>query len=228
MRILVISAHPDDEVLGCGGAIARWSTAGHELFVAILGEGFSARYRQSDMPEDSRREQERLYENSRNVSKFLGVKELFQFRYPDNRFDTVPLLEIVQCIESVLNKTRPHAVYTHHGGDLNIDHVITFRAAMTATRPLATCSVTELYTYEVPSASDWSFGCFTPSFKPNVFVDIRETIEAKITAMEMYDSETRPFPHPRSPEYLRANARRWGGVTGLPAAEAFELVRQIK
>ena len=145
---------------------------------------------------------------------------------PDNRFDTVPLLEIVKIVEELVVSIRPERIYTHHQGDLNVDHSVTHRAVLTATRPLPGALVKEILAFEVPSSTDWAFDRLTP-FRPNYFVDVTSTLETKIEAMETYRSEKREFPHPRSPEALEANARRWGSVAGHAAAEAFEVVRLI-
>ena len=225
MNVLVIAAHPDDEVLGCGGTIARLAAAGDAVYVAVLGEGITSRY--------GRREQaganavRALHARSRQVAELLGVRELVSHELPDNRFDTVPLLEIVKLLEDLIERLRPEVVFTQHGGDLNIDHVQTYRATLTATRPMTGCPVRRLYAYEVASSTEWAFTQFDPPFHPNVFVDIEATLEMKIRAMELYETEARAFPHPRSPEALRAMAGRWGSVAGLQAAEAFELVRAI-
>ena len=119
-------------------------------------------------------------------------------------------------------------VYTHHPGDLNIDHALTYRAALTATRPLAGSVVRELYSFEIASSTEWAFQSLTPAFRPNTFVDVSTTIEQKIRAMEAYESEVRTFPHPRSPEALRAIAHRWGSVMGAQYGEAFELIRAVR
>ena len=146
---------------------------------------------------------------------------------PDNRFDELPLLEVIKIVEGVIAEVQPAVVYTHHPGDLNIDHAVTFRAVLTATRPSSDGTVKEIYAFEVASSTDWAFNHIVPSFKPNVFVDITDTLELKIRGMSMYKSEARCFPHPRSSEALRAQACRWGAVSGLGQAEAFELVRAI-
>jgi LmbE family N-acetylglucosaminyl deacetylase len=169
-----------------------------------------------------------LHNRSRRVAELLGAQDLFIHRLPDNRFDTVPLLDIIKIIERLVERLRPEVVYTQHGGDLNIDHVITHRATLTATRPVPGCPVKGLYAYEVASSTEWAFGKFEPAFRPNVFVDISTTLATKIAAMQAYESETRPFPHPRSPEALQALAQHWGCVAGLEAAEAFELVRDVR
>lgn len=225
MKVLIVAAHPDDEVLGCGGTIARLVREGHAVSVAILGEGITSRSpsrAQADLDQ-----LENLRQCSRDVAKMLGVAELMQHDFPDNRFDTVPLLEIVKHIEAIVCRLEPDIVYTQHGGDLNIDHTMTFRASLTATRPLAGSSVRAVYAYEVPSATEWSFQRFEPMFRPTVFMNISETLDLKLAAMRLYGGEGRPFPHPRSLENLRAVAQRWGSVAGVHAAEAFELIREV-
>lgn len=223
--ILVIAAHPDDEVLGCGGTIARLAREGHDLYIAILGEGITSRYKQREQADQALVEV--LHARSRQVAELLGAEDVFMHHLPDNRFDTVPLLDVVKIIEELIEQLRPKVIYTHHGADLNIDHVVVHRAVLTATRPVVGCPVKEIYAFEVPSSTEWAFGQFQPSFRPNVFVDISATLETKLQAMALYESETRPFPHPRSPEAVQAIARRWGSVVGVEAAETFELVRAV-
>ena len=225
-KVLIVVAHPDDEVLGCGGTIARLTGEGHDVYVAILGEGITSRYEKREQTDQGIIKE--LQDRSRQASKSLGIKQLYLYDLPDNRFDTVPLLDIVKTVEELINRFQPQIVYTHHSGDLNIDHIITHRAVMTATRPVENCQVEEIYAFEVASSTEWAFGQFQPAFRPNVFVDISRTLETKIQAMQIYESETQPFPHPRSPEALRAIACCWGSVAGLEAAEAFELVRSIR
>jgi LmbE family N-acetylglucosaminyl deacetylase len=168
-----------------------------------------------------------LHQKASEVAKVLGAGELFQHTLPDNRFDTVPLLEVVKTVEQLISHVQPEIIYTHHGGDLNIDHAIVHRAVLTATRPLRGCPVRELYAFEVPSSTEWSFQQFEPFFHPNVFVDIQETLNLKIEALQMYETEIQPFPHPRSPETIRAIAQRWGSTAGVEYAEAFELIRSV-
>lgn len=225
-RILVLAAHPDDEVLGCGGTITRMAREGHEVYIAILGEGITSRYleRQKAEPHLVRS----LQSISHQVAKTIGAKELFTYNLPDNRLDTVPLLDIIKIIESLIRCLSPSVVYTHHGGDLNVDHQLVHRAVLTATRPVKDYPVREVYTFEVPSSTEWSFQQTGPVFRPNTFVDISTSLETKLKAMSLYDTEVRFFPHPRSPEALQAIARRWGSIAGCDAAEAFELVRAIR
>lgn len=224
--VLVIAAHPDDEVLGCGGTIARLSQEGHDVYIAILGEGITSRYAQREQADTALLEA--LHACSRRVAEQLGAKDLFLYNLPDNRFDTVPLLDVVKIIENLVKRLAPQTVYTHSGGDLNIDHVVVNRAVLTTTRPTVTCPVKEVYAFEVPSSTEWTFGHFQPVFRPNVFMDITDTLEVKIQAMQLYESEARPFPHPRSPGALRAVASRWGAASGLCAAEVFELIRSLR
>jgi LmbE family N-acetylglucosaminyl deacetylase len=226
MRVLVVAAHPDDEVLGCGGTIARLAGSGHDVFILILGEGSTSRSQQREQADLSL--VETLHQNSFEAAKVLGAKEVFMRSLPDNRFDTVPLLDIVKLVEELVTELTPEVIYTHHGGDLNIDHALTHRAVLTATRPVAGQPVREIYAFEVPSSTEWAFQRLEPIFRPNVFEDISETLDLKIKALSFYESETRPFPHPRSPEALRAIAQRWGSVVGHEAVEAFELVRAIR
>ncbi len=226
MKVLVVAAHPDDEVLGCGGSIARMAHEGDEVFIAILGEGITSRHAQRQEADPAA--VAALHRRSKEVAQLLGAKDLFMHSLPDNRFDAVPLLEVVKLLEDLVSKLQPEVVYTQHGGDLNVDHVVTFRATLTATRPMAGRPVRALYSYEVASSSEWAFQQFSPVFHPSLFVDIEATLEIKIRAMQAYESEARPFPHPRSPEALRASAQRWGSAVGLRAAEPFHCVWKIR
>lgn len=226
MKVLVIAAHPDDEVLGCGGTASRLSREGHELHFAILGEGITSRHSQRD---DADADQlARLHRQAHAAAAKVGVKNVVLHSLPDNRLDTVPLLDVVKIVEDLVSRIQPEIIYTHHAGDLNVDHGVIHRAVLTATRPVAGQTVREIYAFEVPSSTEWAFQRIEPSFRPNVFVDVTGTLDAKIAAMECYESEARKFPHPRSPEALRAIAMRWGSVVGCGAAEAFELVRSVR
>ena len=225
MKILVIAAHPDDEVLGCGGTLVRFNQERNESWIAILGQGITSRYPQPAQADPTLLKA--LQNTSQEVGKMLGAKEVFLHNFPDNRFDQVALLDIVKVVEELLKRIQPDVVYTHHGSDLNIDHVLLSRAVLTATRPTMGQSVKEIYGFEIPSSTEWSFGEYG-SFRPNVFVDINRTLSTKIEAMKRYKSEIKDFPHPRSPETLTALARVRGSTAGLQAAEAFTLIRKIQ
>jgi len=225
-NILIIVSHPDDEVLGCGATIARLTKEGHKVYISIFGEGITSRYQLregADYPAVKT-----LHSCSRQVAKKLGASDVLFYNLPDNRFDTLPLLDIVKIVEEMIERLRPTVIYTHHIGDLNIDHSILSRAVLTATRPVRGCPVRDIYAFEVASSTEWAFGQLQPIFRPNIFVDIYDTLETKIEAMSIYESEKRSFPHPRSSDALRASARRWGSMVGVKAAEAFELIRSLK
>jgi len=226
MNVLVVAAHPDDELLGCGGTTARLAREGHSVYVAILGEGITSRHAQRD---NSDSEQLRhLRDCSQRVADLLGVKHLSLHGLPDNRFDSLHLLDVVKLIEELVERWQPTAVYTHHGGDLNIDHQVVSRAVLTAVRPMEGRPVKELHMFEIPSSTEWAFQQLAPAFKPNLFVNIEDTLSLKLEGMLQYHSEVRKFPHPRSPEALTAIAQRWGSVAGCKAAEAFEAVLLLR
>jgi LmbE family N-acetylglucosaminyl deacetylase len=226
MRTLVVAAHPDDEILGAGGTVIALAGHGHEVFLAVLGEGVTSRFSQRD-DETAARVRD-LHEQCRQVSRSVGAVEVTLHDLPDNQFDTLPLLKVVKIVEDLIERIRPQRVLTHHGGDLNVDHAITHRAVLTATRPVKGHPVREVWTFEVPSATDWAFQQLQPTFRPNTFFDISGTLERKLRALEQYEAEMRPFPHPRSVAAVESQARRWGAVVGVEAAEAFELVRSIR
>lgn len=223
--VLVVAAHPDDEILGCGGTIARLAREGSDVRIAILAEGMTSRYAKREDADTS--QMRHLHSRAEDAARAVGAKELILEKLPDNRLDSVPLLEVIKTVEALVDRFRPEIIYTHHPGDLNVDHGIVHRAVLTATRPLQGQCVRQIYAFEVPSSTEWAFHNLEPSFRPNVFVDISDTLDVKISALNCYDTETRPFPHPRSPEALRAIAARWGSVVGFQAAEAFELVRSV-
>jgi LmbE family N-acetylglucosaminyl deacetylase len=222
-KALVIAAHPDDEILGCGGTMARLTQEGYEITIAILGEGITSRFAQREEAEPELLRQ--LHVKAAEAGRIVGVHDVRLYKLPDNRFDTLPLLDVIKIIESLVAEVQPEIVFTQHGGDLNIDHVVTFRATLTATRPLPDSPVRQLYAYEVASSTEWSFQTFSPAFRPNAFFDITGTVDKKISAMRVYDSEVRGFPHPRSTEALAQQVGHWGSVVGVHAAEAFQLVR---
>ena len=225
-NVLVIAAHPDDEVLGCGGTIARLVREGKKVHVLILANGLTSRPAHDKSNNEDLLKQH--HQRAQQAGSLMGTAGVRVLGFPDQKLDTLPLLEITQAIEREIERVQPDTIFTHHGGDLNQDHVITYRATLTATRPLPGVCVQSVYAYEVPSSTEWSFLRFAPHFQPNAFFDIGDTLQVKIAAMQIYQSEVRDYPHPRSPRALQAIAHRWGSVVGLNAAEAFELVREIK
>lgn len=226
MPILVIAAHPDDETLGCGGTIARLTSERKEVHILILGEGITSR--RTEIEASSKEEIRMLRKNSREAGAILGTTDIHFESFPDNRFDSVPFLEIVKVIESYIEKIRPHTVFTHHGGDLNIDHSMTSRAVLTATRPIPGCPVKHLYAFETLSATEWSFGQISKSFVPNCFINVKNHINQKINAMEAYGGEIRNFPHPRSSKAIKTLANLRGSMAGMEIAEAFFIIRTLK
>lgn len=223
-NILIIAAHPDDEVLGCGGTVARLTKEGHKAYTLVLGEGVTGRDEKRD--KDNRIEEiEKLKKQMDAANEILGVKKVFTADFPDNRFDSVPILDIIKEIEKVKEQIKPDIVFTHYKNDLNIDHKITFEAVLTATRPMPDESVKEIFSFEVLSSTEWNYPL---TFSPNIFYDIASTLVKKTNAIKKYQSEIRSFPHPRSVEGIKLNAQYWGIHIGQKYSEAFIQVRSIK
>jgi LmbE family N-acetylglucosaminyl deacetylase len=219
-RILIVVAHPDDEVLGAGGTLARHVAQGDEVSIAFLADGVGARG-------DDRAAAERRAMAACRAAVILGAREPRFLGFPDNRLDTVGLLDVVKAIETVIASIQPDTVYTHYLGDLNLDHQICHRAVMTACRPLPGSAVRRIFAMEVASSTEWAPDT-TSIFVPNRFVDISTTHEAKRRALEAYGDEMRPFPHARSFESLEALARWRGTSAGLALAEAFMVLRDVE
>ncbi len=226
-NILVVAAHPDDEVLGCGGAIARHVVHGDAVHVLILAEGITSRAQERDR-EVATEDLHHLARGAEAAHRILGSASLQLEDFPDNRMDSVDLLTIVKRIETAIDLHRPTTLYTHHAGDVNIDHRRIHDAVVTACRPVPGQSVRELLFFEVPSSTEWQPPGSAAPFLPNVFVDISSVLEKKVAALDCYDSEMRDFPHPRSVRAVTALAQWRGATAGLQAAEAFMLGRQIR
>lgn len=222
--ILVVAAHPDDEVLGVGGTVARRTDEGDMVYALILGEGQTSRFEKRHQAQPDVIES--LRADSVAASKILGYRDIYFGEFPDNRFDSVDLLDIVKFVEKYIEKLKPEIIYTHFGGDLNIDHQVANKAVMTAARPQGNYTVKQIFAFETVSSTEWNFGN-RPVFCPNVFVDIEGYFEKKCDAIQKYRSELRMFPHPRSLEMLKLTARRWGGIIGKEYVEAFELLRMV-
>ena len=225
MRYLTIAAHPDDEILGCGATMARLSSEGHEVHILILGEGATSRHTE---PGAGALQVTELRTQAEKAGRVLGAASVIVENLPDNKFDDLPMLDIVRMVERHVTDLKPSAIFTHHGSDLNIDHRLTAQAVVTATRTMAGTPVKEVLAFHIPSSTEWSFGVTGQPFKPDVFFDVTDHMAAKINAMELYAGETREFPHPRSPEALDAISKTWGSTAGFAAAEAFELVRSLR
>jgi LmbE family N-acetylglucosaminyl deacetylase len=219
--VLAIVAHPDDEILGAGGTLARHAAQGDEVHLLFLTDGTGARG--ADQCAVARRAQA-----ARDAASALGASEPTFFQFPDNRLDQVDLLDIIQAIEPAIAKLAPVTIYTHHAGDLNVDHVRCHRAVLTACRPMSGSSVRRIYGMEIPSSTEWNTPDAANAFLPSRFVDISATADAKRRALRAYNEEMRPFPHPRSFEAIEALAAWRGASAGLKAAEGFVVIREIE
>lgn len=217
MKVLVIAAHPDDELLGVGGTLIKHAMAGHEVHVLIVAEGGRSRAMcdQAYVIE--------LGQTVEKVSKIIGSKSTRTLGLSDNRLDKYERLDIIRTIEDVVLEIAPEIVYTHHAHDLNIDHQMVYECVRTATRPILGSTVKSLYTFETLSSTEWGNSCFNP----NKFIDISGVLNIKLKALAEYEKEMKEFPHPRSLEAVEALAKIRGSVVGLPAAEAFEIIFQI-
>lgn len=224
--ILVVAAHPDDEILGAGATIARKVAEGNKAYALILGEGQTSRWKRRDQaPEQA---VSALHNDSVKAAGIIGYSDIYFENLPDNRFDRIDLLDVVKLVEAYIDKVKPDMIYTHYGKDLNIDHRRTSEAVLTATRPVGNYSVKEIYEFETVSSTEWNFGCRDKAFSPNVFVEIDNFFRIKCEAMKCYRSELCEFPHPRSLKMLEFNAGKWGATVGKNYAEAFELVRKVE
>lgn len=221
-RVLVIAAHPDDEVIGCGGAMAKHAAAGDQVHVLILAEGLTSRDDERAREKHSA-ELELLEASARRANDALGVSSVTLHDFPDNRMDSVDLLDIVKEIERAVDPVNPTIIYTHHWDDLNIDHRIVFEATVTACRPAPGSSIETILTFEVASSTEWRNP--VGGFSPDWFVDISPVWEKKKTAIGHYVSEMRQWPHARSIEALEHLVRWRGATVGVDAAEAFQLFR---
>ena len=196
--VLVIAAHPDDEILGVGGTAARRSEEGDNVYALILGEGQTSRWDAREQAEQTAVHQ--LHKNTMEAARIIGYSDVFFENLPDNRFDSVDLLDIIKKVERYITELQPDVLYTHHHGDLNIDHRLTCEAVLTAARPVGSSTVQEIYEFETLSSTEWNFGNKETNFYPNVFVDIEGYLPQKLDAMKKYESELCDFPHPRSLE----------------------------
>jgi N-acetylglucosamine malate deacetylase 1 len=220
MRLLTVAAHPDDETLGAGGTMAWHAARGDTVWACVLADGASSRHDKVEQQADC----------ARAAAEILGIDRLVLVGLPDQRLDTLSLLEVISPIERVIAELRPDVVLTHFPGDVNEDHRLVARATLVATRPVPGTPVSRVCSFEIPSSTDWAPPLPGSIFAPNLYVDISESLDAKLTAMKAYAqthvSELRPYPHPRSIEALTAYAQRHGAASGLLAAEPFMLLRE--
>jgi LmbE family N-acetylglucosaminyl deacetylase len=220
MKVLVVAAHPDDEILGVGGTIAMHVERGDCVKLAILCEGISMRY--------APQRHEEVRKQSRDAAAILGVGDLVIRDLPDQKLDTLPLGDVVREVESLVRSLQPDIVYTQFSGDINRDHRVLAEAVMVATRPYAAPFVREVLMYETPSSTEWGLPQLGPVFQPNVFVDISTTLEKKLEAFACYSAEVCAPPHPRSLAALRERAHYWGSLVNMQAAEPFACVRSLR
>ena len=223
-KILIVAAHPDDEVLGCFGTVARLIQEGYEVYTLILGEGKTSRDEERQV-ENKKDEIELLNDEIQNANNAIGIKKVFVESFPDNRFDSVDLLDIIKVVSKVKDEVKPDIIFTHYEHDLNIDHQITYKAVVTATRPMQDECVKEIYSFEILSSTEWNYPI---SFSPDTYYDISDTLDLKIKTMEEYTSELCEYPHPRSLEGIDLNAKYQGMRVGKKAVEAFKCIRVLR
>ncbi len=227
---MVVAAHPDDELLGLGATMHKWI---HKFqistHVVILGEGITSRSEKHN-PDQWQKELQIHKSNIKEAQKAIGYDSLNTYDFPDNRFDEVALLDIIKVVESEKKAFQPDIIFTHHGGDLNIDHQKTYEAVVTACRPMEEERVQTIITFETTSSTEWTPAVdFTKHFHPNFYVEVaEEDLQAKINGMECYQFEKRKYPHPRSSKALKIHAQNLGLVVGCEFAEAFCMVRHIE
>ncbi len=220
-KVLVVAAHTDDEAIGCGGTIARYVAEGNNVQVVFMADGITSR------PGASEQDLQQRQAAADKAQAILGYQKAHYLGLPDNRLDSVPLLDVVQPLEKIIRDIGPEVVYTHHSGDLNVDHRITHQAVLTACRPIPGSSIREIYGFEVVSSTEWNT-CGVNTFAPQVFVDISDLLENKLAALDAYRVEIRTYPHSRSLDNIKALALHRGCAVGLKAAEAYMMLRFIK
>lgn len=233
LRVLVVAAHGDDEVLGAGGTIAWHVRRGDLVRLCVLSDsektapGLEIRRRYSPTRLTPSASQRRP--SGEEAAAILGVDSFVMYDFPDNAFDSMPMLRIIYVIEDEIASFRPDRIYTHHAGDLSRDHELTCRAVLTASRP-DVGTVPDLYSFEVRSSTDWSDPLTpTPAFRPNVWHALDDDlVEAKRLALSAYKDEMRAWPHSRSFEAVEFLLRHRGAQAGVPAAEAFMLLRRVR
>lgn len=223
-KVLVVAAHPDDELLGVGGTIRKLANQGIECRAVIIGEGITSRAdKRSEADFDELKE---LQKDARLAANRVGYISIDFCELPDNRLDSMDLLDVIKVVTKYIEMYHPDTIFTHHHGDLNIDHRIVCEAVLTACRPVGDYYVERIYSYETASSTEWNYTYGEP-FNPTVYFDVTDTVEAKIEGMACYRSESAEYPHPRSAKALRALASYRGSNVGVEMAEAFISLREI-
>ena len=223
-RVLVIAAHPDDEVLGVGGTVAKLTAQGVECHLLIVTDGSSAQYRDMD---DLQAIIDAKKKETKGCADILGFKSIHYGEQPDMRLDMTPHIQINRVIESVIDELQPDTVFTHFWGDVNLDHQNVYKSTLVAVRPVLGQVVKELYCYRVPSSTEWTPNKTDTMFMPNYFVDIEKFAEQKYMAFACYSTELREYPHPRSVQHLKEIDKTAGLRVGMLAAEEFVLLRKL-
>lgn len=216
-KILVIAAHPDDEILGCGGTINKLKNS-NTIKIVFLTNGVSARSK--NKKKENIRKNECL-----SLMKYLKLPKPVFFNFPDNALDSIPILRIIKKIENLIKKFKPNIIFTHSDNCLNIDHMIAYRATITACRPILPNIVNLILSFEIPSSTEWKIG--RNKFNPNFYIDIKNDLSEKINCLKFYKSELRRLPHSRSLKGIENVAKYRGLECGKIAAEAFEIKRLI-
>jgi LmbE family N-acetylglucosaminyl deacetylase len=219
MSVVVVAAHPDDEILGAGATLARHVQSGMDVHAVVLAEGATSRY------DDGMASQ--LQKAGMRAAEEIGFASIRFENLPDQRLDRVPMIEVTQLVEEILDELRPEIVYTHFPDDVNLDHGVVSRATWTACRPYRLPGLRRFAVFETPSSTEWAWPLDGCAFKPNLFVDVSSAMDAKLAAMEAYDIELRDYPHPRSIRALTERAASWGAVVGRRFAEPFVLLRDV-
>ncbi|RAX01871.1 MULTISPECIES: PIG-L deacetylase family protein [unclassified Photorhabdus] len=214
IRVLVIAAHPDDEILGCGGTVALYRKMGISVTSVIFCEGVSLRYTDQEID---------MYSFAQNAANKLGVTDIRYLNFPDQRLDQFNLIEIIRPLEEIIKEIRPTIIYCQYGGDINYDHELLFKATLVAVRPIEEY-IKAVFAFDTASSTEWAY---PRTFIPDTWVDITSTLEMELQAMACYITETRDYPHPRSLEALRNRAYSWGNQVCSPASEVFMTVRSI-
>ncbi|MCJ8344561.1 PIG-L family deacetylase [bacterium] len=218
MKTLIIAAHPDDEVLGCGGYIKKYSQE-QEIEVLVLTNGCATRYDDQMI--------QTLQSHAIQANLHLGKHKIYFEDLPNQGLDAIPLSQIIQVIEKHIQRFQPARVLTHHFSDLNLDHQMVYQASITACRPLHGLAVQEIYSYFTASSTEWNQTATSNRFEANWILDITDELSSKLAAMAEYKSEVRAYPHPRSLAAMETYAKYFGISHGLLAAEPYQLIRKI-